>query len=1065
MSSEDRPNEKKPAWGSQGDPPTPPPRPAHSESDFEAETYIGPAPGAGSTPPPKPPSPTKPPNQATVPASAAPGKPGAWSSTGSTIVGGKGGGKKPGGTISDSWDQSANAETVPPGGRADSGFGTVGTLDRGRIGPYPLEREVGRGGMGVVYLGRDEKLGRPVAIKVLPDMFAQHPERLARFEREARLLASLNHANIASIYELGEDNGSRYLTLEYVPGLTLSERLQAGALPMDEAMHICAQIAEGLEAAHEKGVIHRDLKPGNVKITPEGIVKVLDFGLAKSSGPDSSADAPPDSPTGSIGDTQEGMILGTAGYMSPEQARGRALDKRTDVWSFGCVLFECLTGRSPFSSDTISDTIALILRTDPEWSVLPPEVPDRVRELLQRCFIKDPKRRLRDLGEARIELQQAHESLSSFGGTTSTASGTAVAQAAPSRATTVAGGAGIESWWQYVPWAMAGLSVAVAAMVTAALVMQKDSPTNSGSASVAGVIRFSTSLPAGVAATSRDIAPLVGVSDDERWLVVSAEQDGRRQLFARAFDRDTFEPIDGLTSATSPFFSPDSQQLGLIRPGSIARVPIGALERGGPGGATSIVDGIRGEIAGATWTDAGAVVFAVTTGSAKGLYRAAAESSTRGGVLVLAAGQEEEFVSPHAVRGSPDLLVYTVRTPAGPSVRWLSLDDPAKGGTVLERGSTGYVIGKGTERFMVYAVGNSLLAQAVRVNSSSGISASGGVQTIAEGLASESEVSQYAVSDDGLLTYLPQGQAQRQVRGIALAQDPAAANTATAAAAGMSGVAGVGGAVQIDPNDATRFAFISNDPAAPVKVLRDGRPSQIRGVRGRVTSIVWRPRPGKRSTLTMSIHEGGQSMVREWDEATGQLNDLPHSDKIIGPRLHGWNADGSRLYLSGETGVTGRDLFEISDSTHNRTSTIEGDEFDSTPSPDDKSFAFVLRDEGVPRVHVKGRIDNADALVLPGEPSWSPLWIKASAEGSDPGTLLVLRPDGLHAVAMTNDSSAPFGESTLIAPMTTSPGSPREFDAAPDGSWLLLPVADDQSRSEVRVIVNFDDLVRSRLAQ
>ncbi len=1063
MSSQDPPNKNKPTWGGQGDPPTPPPRPAHSESDFEAETYIGPAPGAGSSPPPKPPPKPRPPNQATVPASAAPGKPGAWSSTGSTIVGGA---KKPGGAISDSWDQSANAETVPPGGRADSGFGSVGTLDRGRIGPYPLEREVGRGGMGVVYLGRDEKLGRPVAIKVLPDMFAQHPERLARFEREARLLASLNHANIASIYELGEDNGSRYLTLEYVPGQTLSERLHAGALPMDEAMHICAQIAEGLEAAHEKGVIHRDLKPGNVKITPEGIVKVLDFGLAKSSGPDSSADAPPDSPTGSIGDTQEGMILGTAGYMSPEQARGRALDKRTDVWSFGCVLFECLTGRSPFSSDTISDTIALILRTDPEWSALPPEVPDRVRELLQRCFIKDPKRRLRDLGEARIELQQAHESLSSFGGTTSTPSGTAVAQAAPSRATNAAGGSGIESWWQYVPWAMAGLSVAVAAMVTAALVMQKDSPTSSGSVSVAGVIQFATALPQGVAANSRDIAPLVGVSGDERWLVVSAEQEGRRQFFARSLDRDTFEPIEGLTAATSPFFSPDSQQLGLIRPGSIARLPVSELERGGPGGATSIVDGIRGDIAGATWTDDGAVVFAVTTGSGKGLYRAAAESSTRGGVLVLAAERDEEFVSPHAVRGSPDLLVYTARSAAGPSVRWLSLDDPAKGGTIVERGSTGFLMGKGADRFMVYAVGNSLQAQAVKINGTSGITAVGGVQAVAEGIASESQVAQYAVTDDGLLTYLPQGQAQRQIRGIALVQDSSAATAAGAAASALSGGAGVGGAVQIDPNDATRVAFISNDPAAPVKVLRDGRFSQVRGVRGRVTSIAWRPRPGKRSTLTMSIYEGGRGMVREWDEATGQLTDLQHADALIDPRLHGWNADGSRLYLSGETSETGRDLFEINEFTRNRTSTIEGDEFDSTPSPDDEFFAFVLRDDGVPRVHVmKGRVENADALVLPGEPSWSPLWIKASSEGSGSGTLLVMRPDGLHAVAMTNDMSAPFGDSTLIAPMTASPGSPREFDAAPDGSWLLLPVADDQARSEVRVIVNFDDLVRNKFAQ
>ena len=282
------------------------------------------------------------------------------------------------------------------------------TASPDQIGNYPIEREVGRGGMGVVYLGRDTRLDRRVAIKVLPDVVARDPERLARFEREARLLASLNHPNIAGIYGLEEADGRRLLVLEYVEGDTLAQRLARGALPVDEALDVCRQIAAALEAAHESGVIHRDLKPGNVKITPGGEVKVLDFGLAKG-GVGSTSDSDVDlshSPTLTAA-TGAGVILGTAGYMSPEQARGKAVDRRTDIWSFGCVLFECLTGRQLFAGETVSDTIAKILERDPDWTSLPPQTPARARELLRRCLEKDAKKRLRDIGDARIELEEA----------------------------------------------------------------------------------------------------------------------------------------------------------------------------------------------------------------------------------------------------------------------------------------------------------------------------------------------------------------------------------------------------------------------------------------------------------------------------------------------------------------------------------------------------------------------------------------------------------------------------------------------------------------------------------
>jgi Tol biopolymer transport system component len=277
-----------------------------------------------------------------------------------------------------------------------------------RLGPYEILSPLGAGGMGEVYRARDYRLGREVAIKILPAAFASDPERLARFEREARVLAALNHASIATIYGLEQSDGTRFLVLELVPGQTLAEQLAQGALPPDEALEIGRQICGALESAHEKGIVHRDLKPANVKVTPAGKVKVLDFGLAKafSAEPHFGSDVTR-SPTLTSGGTEKGVVLGTAAYMSPEQARGKPVDRRTDVWSFGAVLFEMLVGRRAFAGDTVSDIMVSVLTRDPEWAELPPAVPARVRDLLRRCLQKDPERRLHDIADARLEIEEA----------------------------------------------------------------------------------------------------------------------------------------------------------------------------------------------------------------------------------------------------------------------------------------------------------------------------------------------------------------------------------------------------------------------------------------------------------------------------------------------------------------------------------------------------------------------------------------------------------------------------------------------------------------------------------
>src|SRR2546427_3733566 len=281
-----------------------------------------------------------------------------------------------------------------------------GALKRGtRLGPYEILAPLGAGGMGEVYEAHDSKLGRKVAIKVLPATFIHDPQRLARFQREARMLASLNHPNIATIHGLEESDGVHYLVMELVPGETLAERIGKGALPVEEALKVSGQVAQALEAAHEKGVIHRDLKPGNVKLTPEGRVKVLDFGLAKAFVGDGGPEAPTVTTLTAMS-TEDGRILGTPAYMSPEQARGKTVDKRADVWAFGCVLYELLTARRAFGGETLTETIAAVLEREPDWQALPPSTSAKIRDLLRRCLQKDPQRRLRDIGDVRIEIEE-----------------------------------------------------------------------------------------------------------------------------------------------------------------------------------------------------------------------------------------------------------------------------------------------------------------------------------------------------------------------------------------------------------------------------------------------------------------------------------------------------------------------------------------------------------------------------------------------------------------------------------------------------------------------------------
>jgi eukaryotic-like serine/threonine-protein kinase len=413
-----------------------------------------------------------------------------------------------------------------------------------KLGPYEITGAIGAGGMGEVYRARDPKLGRDVAIKVLPEAFARDTERMARFQREAKVLASLDHPNIASIYGLEDSGGTYALVMQLVEGPTLADRIKAGPIPIDESVRIARQIADALEYAHERGIIHRDLKPANVKVTNDEAVKVLDFGLAKALEGDPSSIDISTSPTISRMATQAGVLLGTAAYMSPEQAKAKTVDRRADIWAFGCVMYEMLTGKQAFPGETVTESLAAVIRAEPDWSQLPANTPMRVRVLLQRCLQKDPKQRLRDIGDARISIDE-------------------VLSGAPDLAPV--GGAepaAVPLWRRALPWALFGVMTAFA--LALAFVHFRERPT------AGPVTRFEISEP-----DNTILTPLFAISPDgHNFAFVAPAANGRgAAVWVRSLETLNARPLDGTEGAgNTPFWSPDSRFIAFYAQGKLKKI-------------------------------------------------------------------------------------------------------------------------------------------------------------------------------------------------------------------------------------------------------------------------------------------------------------------------------------------------------------------------------------------------------------------------------------------------------------------------------------------------------------
>jgi serine/threonine-protein kinase len=579
-----------------------------------------------------------------------------------------------------------------------------------RIGIYRITAQLGAGGMGEVYQARDTKLGRDVAIKVLPRTFAADPDRLTRFEREARVLAALNHPNIAQIYGFEDSGGVNALVMELIDGETLWDRLRRGPIPLADAIPIARQIAEALEAAHDKAIIHRDVKPSNVALTRTGVVKVLDFGLAKATV--ATVSDARQSPTVTVTAAGDGILLGTAAYMSPEQARGRAIDKRTDIWAFGCVLYEMITGRMAFDGATTSDHIAAVLEREPDWSALPPETPARVRQTLRSCLEKDPRSRCHDIADARLQLDERYEPVS---GPAQGLSRTAV------------------------------IVTAVAALVSglgaASLFLSRPHPS-----AAATPVRLAVELGA-EASMPIEVGPNVALAPDGSTLAFVALTPEARtgQLYVRRLDQLAATPLPGTEDARNPFFSPDGRWVAFfdMSHGKLKKVSVA----GGLPVTLCDAPGARG----GTWVDDDSIVLQTDTFERNALVRVAA-----------AGGSPEPFVKAPAIDASirwPQVLpggkavLYTAGA-AGQFEAGSVFVQAVNGGeprAVVRNGYYGHFVETG---HILHASHGSLFATPFNVDR---LEVTGPPVQVVEGVSASAGTgsADFAVSRTGMLMYVP----------------------------------------------------------------------------------------------------------------------------------------------------------------------------------------------------------------------------------------------------------------------------------------------------------------------
>ena len=859
-----------------------------------------------------------------------------------------------------------------------------------RFGPYEILSPLGSGGMGEVYRARDTRLARDVAIKIVSEGFGGDPERVARFKREAQLLAALNHSHIAAIFGLEEANGSQFLILELVEGETLAERLKAGPLPLTEALTIARQVADAVEAAHEKGIIHRDLKPANIKITPGGVVKVLDFGIAKAVG-ESGAHDLTQSPT--VGETREGIILGTLAYMSPEHTRGRPVDKRTDVWAFGCVLYETLTGRRAFIGETSSDLVAGIIEREPDWSRLPRNLSPTLHRLLRRCLEKDPQRRLRDIGDASLEIEEELQQTRS-GTSTDADRGLSARNNRLHR-------------WLFV--------AGVTAIGASGLIVSqfKTSPGQSPSPAA----HFMVQLPPNSRLASIDF-PAIAISPDGSLITYVATRGGQSELFVRPMNSVDPRPLAGTANATTPFFSPDSRWIGFFADGQLKKI---STSGGLPMTLCAAPVG-----AGASWGANGVIVFAGTTGA--GLSRVSD-----------AGGKPEPITQLDARKGEfshrwpewlPDqrAVLYTVGTTGSWDDAQIVGQSVASGErSVLVRGGTNphYVPG-----YLVYSRGGAIMA--VPFDAARLTATGTPVRVLDNVVQSFDGAAQLSVSGSGSAVYVT-GVFESDQRTLATVDRGGAATPLAAPPRPYA-------TPHLSP-DGRRLLVTIEQAMSDLWVydIAPGTLTQLTFDSG-ARFPVWSP-DGQRAAF--SSNKTGALNLFVIDVARpGTGERLTSSDNL---QIAGsWSSDGQTLAFVEQHPTKGRDIRLIAPNNRSTRAWLDSTFEEGAPrfSPDGRWLAYVSSESGRHEVYIRLLAGSSGRQQVSNDGGTEPVWARDGRE------LFYREGDKMKAVRVTGS-----GANLQAAPPLTlfdgrfAKGSidAANYDVTPDGQRFLMVQSDQHS--------------------
>jgi len=883
------------------------------------------------------------------------------------------------------------------------------------ISHYKILEKIGEGGMGEVYRATDTKLNRDVALKILPEQFASDSQRMGRFQREAEVLASLDHPNIGQIYGIEEAGQTKALVLQLIEGPTLADKIAQERIPVEEALKIALQIAEGLEAAHEKGVIHRDLKPANIKITPEGQVKILDFGLAKAFEEGISPADISRSPTLTQGMTRAGVILGTAAYMSPEQARGREVDKRIDIWAFGCVLYEMLSGKMAFPGDDITDILAAIVRAEPVWSALPDGSNPRLRELLERCLEKEARNRWHDIADVRIDLEKIQED----------PDGSSVApQAVPQ---------GLSG--SVLSWGLAAFLLGATLTAIAVWSLPPESTMEPRT------VRFSFGVQASQVPQSAWAIRRVAISPDGTTIAYLADSEetgaeGMRQLYLRGMDEPEGTPIPGTEGAANPFFSPDGEWVGFLASGELQRVSV----RGGA--PLRICKAVH--VFGASWAPDDTIIFGGGVGL--GLMR-----------VPMAGGTPESLTSPDPEKGEnlhgvpkvlPDgeTVLFTIGTGTGSRIALLSLNT----GTweeLLSSGASPHYLSAG---YLLFSEESSL--RLVRFDLErkqvvgSVFPALDGVQF--ENFAGLAEAF-FAVSQSGDLVFLPGGLGHFETRPVWVDRS------------GQETLIDADPAIYIEPvispDERRRVAVVKLNERriGEVWVMNaDGSQAFPVAADGSDYNPTWTP-DGNTLTYTSDGNMFERLVDREDPPSlflTRENFQLPRS----------WSPDGQYLAF-------------VEDSANGKSIWVMPRDGDPTPlldlsfnsgapqfSPQGGWIAYVSEESGQREVYLRQYPGSARGERVSRGGGQEPVW---SVDGRQ---LFYRNQDRMLAVEITTEPELRIGEPVELwkRPYFSLEAFPRaNYDVAPDGRFLMLglPESDAPGLTLINVVVNWFSEVQERM--